>query len=185
MKKNKMRGSFELEQAQLLSAHGHCVTYLAAVLHPVNKVKKWGFCHFKDGEINVHVASVPFLPERMHVHPKWLLVRVWKKLLETAEKEYGMPDIIHIHYPGMNFIPEAVLPYQKKGVKIVTTDHWTKTLTDNMDSFQRNQLITYAHEVDAVLCVGHPLKESIQRITRTEKPIQVVPNVVSSTMKIN
>ena len=96
-----------------------------------------------------------------------------------------MPDIIHIHYPGMNFIPEAVLPYQKKGVKIVTTDHWTKTLTDNMDSFQRNQLITYAHEVDAVLCVGHPLKESIQRITRTEKPIQVVPNVVSSTMKIN
>lgn len=183
-KKNSMRGSFELEQAHLLESHGHRVAYLAAILHPINKVKKWGFCHFKDGKIDIYTDSIFFAPERMHLHPKKLLIKVWEKLLSTAEKELGIPDIIHIHYPGMISIPEAVLKYQSRGTRIVTTDHWSKTLMNSMDSFQRNQLIEYANRADAVLCVSQLLQESIARITKTEKEIQIVPNVVTGLFSL-
>lgn len=182
-KQNKMRGSFELEQAQLLAKGENKVTYIAAVFHPINKVKKWGFCSFKDDLVNVYVESILFSPERMHIHLRKFQGMIWRKLLKKVESEQGIPDIIHVHYPGMVSIPDPILEYKKKGTRIVTTDHWTKTLKNSMDSFQRRQLIEYAHKADRVLCVGQPLKESIQRITGTKNEIIVVPNVVSSLFR--
>lgn len=179
-KQNKMRGSFELEQAKLLADHGHQVSYIAAIFHPVNKVKKWGYCSFKDENVDIYTESIFFAPERMHFHLKFMQGKVWERLLDRVEKEQGIPDIIHVHYPGMVSIPEPVLTYQKRGAKIVTTDHWSKTLLNTMDSFQRKQLIKYADQADAVLCVGQPLKDSIIKITGTTKEVHVVPNVVSS-----
>lgn len=184
-KQNKMRGSFELEQAQLLARGGHHVTYVAAVFHPVNKIEKWGFCSFKDGQVHVYVESVPFAPERMHIHLSKFQGSIWRRLLEKVESEQGVPDIIHIHYPGMVSVPEPVLQYKSKGTYIVTTDHWTKTLQNTMDSFQRKQLIKYAQEADCILCVGQPLKKAIQKITGTKKVIKVVPNVVSDLFQIS
>lgn len=180
IKQNKMRGSFELEQAQLLAKGNNKVTYIAVIFHPINKVKKWGFCSFKDGQVNVYVESIPFTPERMHIHLSKLQGNVWRRLFRKIEFEQGIPDIIHVHYPGMVSIPDPVLEYKKKGTRIVTTEHWSRTLTDSMDSFQRKQLIEYTDKADSILCVGQPLKESIQKITGTRKDIVVVPNVVSS-----
>lgn len=182
-KQNKMRGSFELEQAKMLANHGHHVSYIASIFHPIKKVKKWGYCKFKDENLNVYTESVFFTPERMHLHLKFFQGKVWHRLLNKVENEQGIPDIIHVHYPGMVSIPETVLVYQKKGTVVVITDHWSKTLMNSMDSFQRKQLIKYANQADAVLCVGQPLKKSIERITGTKRTVQVVPNIVSSLFK--
>lgn len=176
---NKMRGSFELEQAKMLAKHGHNVTYLAVILHPVNKVKKWGFVYFEDDAIQVYTDSIFWTPERMHIHPKLLLKKSWSTLFSKAESEQGMPDVIHIHYPGMNGNPAVVAEYKQRGAKIVTTEHWTKVLTDSMDAYQRKQLIDFSEIADEILCVGEPLKKAIQSITHTEKEIKIVPNVVS------
>lgn len=183
IKKNKMRGSFELEQARLLANAGHNVTFLALIFHPVNKVKKWGYCTWKDGDIQVCTESIFFPPERMHIHSKLFQGRKWKNFLNRVEKENGIPDVIHIHYPGMVTIEDPVFEYQKKGAAVVVTDHWSKTLTNTMDNFQRKQLIQYAKRADAFLCVGEPLKRAVQEISNTDKEIQVVPNVVSSLFK--
>lgn len=183
-KQNQMRGSFELEQAKLLAKRGHHVCYVAAVFHPVKKVKKWGYCHFEDENVQVYTESVFYAPDRMHIHMPVFQGKVWEKLLGKVEKDEGIPDIIHIHYPGMVSVPAPLLAYKQKGVKIVTTDHWSQTLNNTMDSFQRKQLITYAERSDAILCVGAPLKEAIQRITGTKKEITVVPNVVSSSFTL-
>lgn len=184
-KQNKMRGSFELEQAKLIASYGHDVSYIAAIFHPINKVKKWGYLHFDDGNVAVYTESLFYAPERMHLHLRFFQMKVWKCLLSKVEKERNLPDIIHIHYPGMVSIPEAILAYQKRGVKVVVTDHWSKTLMNTMDSFQRMQLITYANRADAVLCVGHPLREAIMKITCTKKNVQVIPNMVSPIFKPN
>lgn len=176
---NKMRGSFELEQAKMLAKHGHNVTYLAVILHPIHKVKKWGYVHFEDGAVQVYTDSVFWAPERMHIHPKFLLERNWRMLFAKAEKEQGMPDVIHIHYPGMNGSPAVVSEYRQRGAKVVTTEHWTKVLTDAMDAYQRKQLIEFSEIADEILCVSEPLKKAIQGITHTEKEIKIVPNVVS------
>lgn len=100
IKQNKMRGSFELEQAQLLAKGNNKVTYIAVIFHPINKVKKWGFCSFKDGQVNVYVESIPFTPERMHIHLSKLQGNVWRRLFRKIEFEQGIPDIIHVHYPA-------------------------------------------------------------------------------------
>lgn len=180
IKKNKMRGSFELEQARLLADAGHNVTFLALIFHPAHKVKKWGYCTWKDGDITVCTESVFYPPERMHMHSKLFQGGKWKRFLSRVEKENGMPDVIHIHYPGMVTIEDPVFEYQKKGVAVVVTDHWTKTLMNTMDNFQRKQLVQYAKRADAFLCVGEPLKKAVQEISGTDREIRVVPNVVSS-----
>lgn len=178
-KQNKMRGSFELEQAKLLEKHGHNVSYIAAVFHPINKIKKWGYATFSDGNIQVYVESVFFAPERMHLHISVIQKIIWKKLLSTVQREQGVPDIIHVHYPGMVSVPEVVCDYKKVGTKIVITDHWSKTMLNTMDNYQKKQLISFVNCADAVLCVGRPLKNAILKLTGTEKEIRIVPNVVS------
>lgn len=184
IKQNKMRGSFELEQAQLLAENGNQVSYIAAIFHPINKVKKWGYCSFEDKDVKVYLNSVFFTPERMHVHLPKFQGWIWKKLLKSVEEESGIPDIIHVHYPGMVSIPEAVLEYQKKGARIVTTEHWSKVLNNTMDSFQKKQLIKYANSTDAILCVGQPLREALKKFIGVDKEITVVPNVVSNKFSI-
>ena len=183
IKKNKMRGSFELEQAKLLAEAGHDVTFMALIFHPINKVKKWGRCSWKDGNIKVFTESVFYAPERMHLHLKRFQERKWRRMLEWVESETGVPDIIHIHYPAMVSDADVVIAYQKKNVSIVTTEHWSKTLNNTMDDYQRKQLIQYAECADATLCVSKPLKEAISRITGTKRDITVVPNVVSNLFK--
>lgn len=184
-KQNQMRGSFELEQAKLLAKHGHHVCYVAAIFHPIKKVKKWGYCHFKDDTVQVYTESVFYAPDRMHVHMPVFQGKIWEKLLSKVEKEEGFPDIIHIHYPGMVSVPGPFLAYKRRGAGLVTTDHWSQTLNNTMDNFQRKQLITYAKQADAVLCVGGPLKEAVRRITGIKKEITVVPNVVSASFSCN
>ena len=72
-KQNNLSGSFELEQAQMLSRLGernHEIAYISAVFHPYKKIKKWGYCSFHDKDIAVYTESVPFFPDRFHVHMK-------------------------------------------------------------------------------------------------------------------
>lgn len=183
--KNKMRGSFEVEQARMLAARGHHVVYLASVLHPFNKVRKWGMDHFQEDGVDVYTFCIPFAPERMHLHPGALLVHMWKKLLGAAERDHGVPDVIHVHYPGMSGMPEVVLRYREKGVGVAVTDHWSKTLMNTMDSFQRRQLTAYANGADAVMCVSAPLKDALRGVSGTQKDIRVTPNIVSSAFHIS
>ena len=91
IKQNKMRGSFELEQAKLLAKGGNKVTYIAAVFHPINKVKKWGLCTFNDELVHVFVDSILFAPERMHIHLRKFQGYIWRRLLKRVEKEH--PDV--------------------------------------------------------------------------------------------
>lgn len=183
-KRNGMRGSFELEQAKMLARRGNRVAYLSVTLHPYKKIRKWGACAFKEDDVDVFCCSVPFFPERLNLHPRRLLKWLWDDQLGSALALTGMPDVIHLHYPAMNTVPESVLPYRLQGVKLVTTEHWTKVLTGDLDRFTRRQLAVYADKADAVLCVGYPLIESIRKLTGTEKEITVVPNVYSKLFSL-
>ena len=76
-KENKMSGSFELEQAKLLAKHGNQISYIAAVFHPVRKIKKWGYYNFQDGVVKVFTYSVPYAPERFYLHFKRFQKTIW------------------------------------------------------------------------------------------------------------
>lgn len=182
-KSNNMQGSFELEQAKMLAKHGHKVSYVACVFHPFKKVKKWGYCHWTEDNLNVFTYSQIYTIERMKLHLELFQSLVWKKLLTMVETEVGIPDVIHIHYPANITIAKDILSYQSKGTKIVCTEHWTQVLKNTIDSYEKKRLTAYAENANAFLCVGPPLKEAVKKLTNTNKEIYVVPNIVNELFK--
>ena len=112
---NGMQGSFELEQAQMLARFGNEVYYLACSLHPFKKINgKRGIQTWKEGDVNISVLSTFFLPR---VYPFYFIGKrndQWKKLLDTVEKKSGIPDVIHVHYPAMLMIADALRSIVKR-----------------------------------------------------------------------
>lgn len=182
-KGNSLRGSFELEQAKMLAKRGHNVTYLALVFHHKNKVKKWGYCTWKEEDITVCVQSQFYAPDRLHLHLKHFQQKKWEDFLERVEEESGQPDVIHVHYPSMITVPETIFAYQKAGVRIVATEHWSRVLNQKVDKYEKNQLKTYVENADAFLCVGGPLRDAVKAITNTSREIPVIPNVVPANFQ--
>ena len=182
--KNKMCGSFELEQARIFAKNGHDVIYIACPFHPIYKIKKWGAMDWKDENIHVYAYSQLYFPQRMNIYWDSFKKPIWMKLLKQVEEEQGIPDVIHIHYPTMISVPETILSYKNKGTKIIATEHWTSVLTGDLTDYAKKQLQTYVENVDHFICVGQPLKESIIKLTGTKKTVDVIPNVVPDTFGI-
>lgn len=175
---NRMRGSFEIEQAKMLARGGHDVTYIAIIFHPYKKIRNWGFATWKEDGIRVCGYSCPFFPEKMNVELNGFRATVLKKALKLVEKEAGLPDIIHVHYPTMITDPDVVLSYQKKGCAVVCTEHWTSVQAKTINNREKERLTKYAKGADGFICVGSPLKKSVIEMTQTDKEISTIPNVV-------
>lgn len=184
MEKNNRQGAFEYEQAKMLSQHGNQVAYLACVFHPFKKVKKWGFCSWKEDKLSVFTYSQFYTIERMKLHFEPFQKAVWNKFLKKVEDNTGTPDIIHVHYPANITIASMILDYQKKGTKIVCTEHWNQVLRKVIDNYEKKQLKKYADHANAFLCVGKPLKDAVIELTGTKRELYIVPNVVNSIFRI-
>lgn len=178
---NGAQGSFELEQAQMLCRLGNKVHYLACCLHPYKKVKNRGIQSWQDSGLSIRVLSAFYLPR---IYPIYFVKgrnQLWKKLFEAVEEEDGIPDIIHVHYPAMLMIAEALQSYRNRGVKIVATEHWSKVLKKNLNSAEIREYKKYTKVLNSIICVGEPLKKAVQDLTGMEGII--VPNIVNSCFK--
>ena len=178
--KNRMGGSFEIEQAKMLARGGHDVTYIAVVFHPYKKIRNWGFASWNENGIRVCGFSCPFFPEKMNIEMSKFRALVLKRALNRVEKETGLPDIIHVHYPTMITEPEVVLDYQKQSCAVVCTEHWSLVQKQEINAKQKKKLKEYVDKSNAFICVGEPLKESVKQLTNTHREIFVIPNVVEN-----
>ena len=178
---NGMQGSFELEQAKMLASHGNDVSFLACCLHPTKRIKGRGIHSWNDENVKTYTLSAIFLPR---VYPlyftKWRN-RLWMKLLEEAERENGLPEVIHIHYPAMLMLSDILSMYKDKGVRIVATEHWTKVLAKKLDKLELKEYKKYKVSIDKFICVGSPLAASVKDLVNVE-PV-IVPNVVNPLFK--
>ena len=176
---NNMTGSFELEQAKMLHKNGEEVSYLCCSLHPKKKIKEWGLQSWQEGGITIYSDSVRFFPR---VYPVYFLKKrddVWRRFFQLVSEKEGMPDVIHVHYPAMLMLADVLLPFQKQGVKIVVTEHWTKVLSKSLDKAELLQYRNYFQYIDACICVGSPLENAVREIVGdTKMPMFIVPNVV-------
>ncbi len=180
---NSAKGSFEFEQAKMLAKEGCKVTYLALIFHPFKKIKKWGYYTWKENDITICTYSQIYFPERMRYYIEKFQKKKWKEFLGLVEKQCGIPDVIHVHYPTLITDAETIISYKKKKVKIVVTEHWAKVLTGEINEYERKRLNTYIDEASYFLCVGNPLKEAIKKISNTQRKIYVVPNIVSDEFR--
>ena len=175
---NDMQGSFELEQAKMLSRYGNDVHYLACSLHPTKKIKgKRGIQSWTEDGVEVTVLSSFFAPR---VYPIYFVKernKRWKKLLEEVAKNNGMPDVIHVHYPAMLMIADVLTNYRKNDVRIVATEHWTKVLGKQLDQIEMREYRKFTHMADKMICVGSPLAKVVRELTG--KDANVIPNIVN------
>jgi len=176
---NRMRGSFEIEQAKMLARGGHEVTYIAVVFQFYKKIRNWGFTSWTEEGITICGYSHPFFPERMNIEMRRFRAAVQKKALRRVKELVGVPDIIHVHYPTMIFDAEAVFEYKKLGCRVFCTEHWTAVQAKTINKKHIEQLKKYVEGANGFICVGEPLREAVQEITQTEKSIEVIPNIVS------
>lgn len=177
---NNMQGSFEIEQAKMLQKHKNNVAYLSCVFHPFKKVRKWGFCYWNENGLDIFSYSQFYVHERMKLHLEQFQIKIWSKFLCMVESKKGLPDIIHIHYPANITIAKVILEYQKRGIKIICTEHWSQVLRKTIDFYEIERLRLYVNNANAFLCVGHSLRQSIIELTNTKREIFVIPNIVNS-----
>ncbi len=177
---NNMQGSFELDQAKMLSRHGHRITYISCTFHARKKSKKWGYDAWNEDGISIYSYAQPFFPERLKIHMREFKDKTWKKLLSVIEHEIGMPDIIHIHYPSYLGSSEVFTDFQKRGVKIVCTEHWTHVLNKTLDTYETGELRHYVDCADTFICVGKKLRNAVVDITKMNKAVFVIPDMVDT-----
>ena len=179
-RKNRMAGSFELDQAKMLAKNGHIVTYVTLVFHPFKKIHKWGYHTWFEDNVRICSFSQFFFLERMRIHWPKFKKHCWSNFLKLVEADAGIPDIIHVHYPALITEPDVVLQYKKFETKIIVTEHWTKVQNNKLSKIDALHLEQYVKNSDVVISVGRNLRKAIIAITGTTRKIFVIPNVVSN-----
>lgn len=175
---NNMMGSFEFEQAKLLQKRGEEISYLCCTLHPIKVTRSRGYQYWNENGISVHSYSKIFPPRIFPFYMPRLRNRCWSEFLHRVYKKMGKPDVIHVHYPAMMMIADALKEFHNLGVKIIVTEHWTKVLAKRLDHIEMNQYRQYKNIVDTFICVGNPLARVVHD-TIGIKAI-VIPNVVNN-----
>lgn len=184
---NRMNGSFEYDQAKLLSRHGHDVTYISLSLTFFSRKDPRGMRHFNEDGVEVLAYSHFFLPSciirKVGIHFEKYERTCWYKLFSCALKTSGLPDIIHIHYPSLICDIKEVEKLRNKGVKVFVTEHWTSVVTKSIKNYELDRLIYYTKNANAFFAVGKSLVESINELVDVKVPLKIVPNLISPLFK--
>jgi len=177
-----MLGSFELEQAKMLAKRGNRVCYLSLgyffrrknTLNGKHETREWV-------EDNVHVLHRDWwiIPKRFPLIPSFVYYIYWTLFLNEACSRFGNPDIIHIHYPSLVTDADAVFRFAKNRCRIVCTEHYSKVLTKEIGRREQSRLKKYVCYSDSFICVGKPLKQSVEEITGVKNKVTVIPNIVN------
>ncbi len=176
---NKMWGSFELEQAKLLERNGYNVTFIALTLSFFNRKDPRGLRVFEDNGVKVFTYSHFYFPGKVGVYLEKFEDKCWRNLFEKAEKESGMPDIIHVHYPSMVSSINEIEKYRNRGVRLYVTEHWSRVLTYNLKSHELNRLKYYTTHANCFASVSEILQKAVKRLVSVTTPMEVIPNIVS------
>ena len=176
---NKMWGSFELEQAKMLARNGHDVSFIALTLSFFSRKDHRGIRSFVEDFVNIHTYSHFYFPGKLGAYLESFEDKCWRRVLKVAEKESGIPDIIHIHYPSMISSINEIEKYRERGVKIVVTEHWSRVLINNLKKHELARLNYYSTHANCFLSVSRLLLDAARILTEITVPTEIVPNIVS------
>lgn len=176
--KNNMLGSFELEQSKMLSRAGVDVCYFGMNFRSLKDLR-FGHSYGRIESIDTAAVNIPlsrFISDKKLAK---IITGNFQKAAARMEERFGMPDVIHVHYPTQ-FTYAMVAPYKEKGVKIVATEHWSKVQEKKISQAETATLTEFCRNCDAMICVGSNLKNSVLELTGIQREIHVIPNVVNA-----
>lgn len=176
---NGMWGSFELEQAKLLARSNNKVSYIALTLSFFTRKDPRGLRMFEDDSVKVYAYSHFYFPGKAGVYIESFEDKCWRILFEQAEKESGLPEIIHVHYPSMGSSVNEIEKYRKQGIKIFVTEHWSRVMINNLKNHEMARLKYYATHVNCFVSVSEVLQDAVRKQVDMSAPMEVIPNMIS------
>lgn len=182
-KENPLSGSFFREQALALFKKGHNVIVLNATL---NSRKSYlsgsNFKYTKCDDEGLKVYSY-VMPSFGMARIKSLYYKVFcynmYKVFDKIRKDYDRIDIIHAH----SFMPagRAACELGKRhNIPVVVTEHSSGVIKKELSKSELKFLKQTVAKANKFICVSQALMKSVIELTKTNKQIEVVPNLVSS-----
>lgn len=183
-KEHLTRGSFFKEQSVAVKKEGNVVGVIYSETRPVTKLSLSGIRdnHFQveilseDGINTVRLHGWNILSMRNPLG-KRLWVSQMMALFERYMKEFGKPDVIHVHcgmYGGI-----AAMEIKKKyGIPYILTEHSSNVLNDSMVKWDKEHIGEVYDNSDCLIAVGSSLKLAMTMLT--DKEIHIVPNIVNT-----
>lgn len=185
-KENPTLGVFVHEQNKVLADLGHEVIVLDV---PAKRYNKW----FSEDFINIKhsirdqilIYSLPYRAFMTKKFPRIAMnsyIKQLKKIYEQAVKLHGEPDIIHAHFTFTSGYASSILSAENK-VPFIVTEHHSLFLQKRLNKYYIDILKRTIDNSKAFITVSDHLKTSIIDITKTEKKVTVIPNMINSIFK--
>lgn len=189
---NPIRGSFFREQAVALKKSGHKVTLVSVeqlpmkrcFSHEANRYREY----LDEGVRTIIYYQISFgsKPHLLHVGGRELEfdpyldrnLEGYKKIFKKLKKEKERFDIIHAH----SFIPGGYAACMLKSVfhaPVIVTEHFSAIPAGTLSGHRLKGLQYTVEHADAFYCVSENLARHVSAVTGTDKPIGVIPNILS------
>lgn len=181
-KHNGMIGIFEKQQASAISKYYPNTHYVyfddrsIKVNHSIKNI------NFQENNLTINGKMIPIrgLPNLVY---KKLKSRIYINFLNELFLKYGVPDIIHIHFPLLTMTEQVWDFLISKKIKIIVTEHWSKIQTGEITDAQKKFLKKIHKEANAFICVSNNLKKAVQSVSDSSNYIYVIPNMVADIFK--
>lgn len=180
---NSVSGSFFKEQVEAIAKDGVEVIVFAistlglkeVVKHPIKsslfKLKKNTINNVKTFSINVCSLGL----ERINKY-NLLYEVLFKKYYNVIKKETGKIDVIHAH--SFKYAGYSCCKYISD-IPIIITEHISAIINDKLSNKDLDKLKFSINHANKFICVSNYLKQKLVKITKTDKDIMVIPNIVS------
>lgn len=181
-KHNGMIGLFEKQQALAISKYYPNTHYIYLDDRSIKINRRIKNINIKEHDLTIDGKMIPIrgLPKSVYEELK---SRLYIKFLDELFLKYGVPDIIHIHFPLLTMTEKVWNFLNYKGIKLVVTEHWSRIQTGELDNSQKYFLKKIHLEANAFICVSEDLKKGVQFISGSKKNVYVIPNMVSNLFK--
>ncbi|MGH2077616.1 glycosyltransferase family 4 protein [Aerococcus urinaeequi] len=177
--KNSAYGVFEFEQARHLNKKtktGFLFVNTSSLktLRKIEKINK----NIKDVDVVGSYFPIKGLPTILY---NKIRARLFIESFNNYTSLYGVPDIVHIHFPLLVLNTDIISFLKSQKVKIAMTEHWTKIQYNQLSLEQITLLKELIKIADIFITVSKELKNSINNLTKTDNDIKVIPNMVDDT----
>lgn len=170
-------GNFQLDQAKALAGIGHKVIFAALDMRSVRRWRRWGLWEHEVSDIPVYEYNFPMGPFAEQLRKK-IAARGFERLLKRIIRDYGKPDVMHVHFADTAVsIVEAC---KEEKIPYVVTEH-ASSIMDDEKVLPQVGMLKYVYENAAgVIAVSSALAAQIKKYTGIEAA--VVDDIVDTAV---
>lgn len=183
-KKDATAGLFELEQAKGLHERGHDVVYGFVDNRSIKKNIKVKSTNKSLNGMRVIGYHLPIggIPKRIFDSIKYSL---FKKLYKLVLRNYGKPQVIHVHFPLITLNTRIIEFIRENDIKLVATEHWSKVVKMGLSPREEQILKSLFMTASEIIAVSEELAGALKEYNRRmgkiyKRDIKVIYNLLNT-----